>query len=480
MSQPNDRNFSNLLIVTHTEICAWQCFAVKQIVSCVQDVYYRIIPGNQSIPKTSPLLKQIDRRFSQLSEDPFRYVTSVNFFRKLAVKNDDGGIELYDKIVLFCSDECHVLKGREIIRMETEYKNWYGAAIHRDLMSLCTISFQNSHGEWKILQQMSFRTLIGMYNNRDKALFYLGFLLKNYLTNSIVPSHRSASYKFSFQLVAEYYMGLLSTLIKRKIGTVKGTYWRIALIDGEVLSFPDMPANNMYADPFPILDGGDEYVFYEEVREKSTKGIISVSRLTDKIFSDTSVALEMPFHLSFPNVFRRGEAFYMIPEQSASQELAVYRSQTLRGPWCHYRTLLSGIRAVDPVWIYHQGRYWLFFNKMEDFEKENNERLYIYFSDDLFSDKWTAHKKNPVVIDISRARNAGHIFTENGCLYRTAQNCCESYGSQVVICRIDTLTPEHYKESEVSNMNHLNKYLGMHTYNQGLHYGFSDILVPKP
>ena len=100
---------------------------------------------------------------------------------------------------------------------------------------------------------------------------------------------------------------------------------------------------------------------------------------------------------------------------------------------------------VDSVFIFHDGRYWLFFNKIEDFEYENNERVYVYSSTDLFSDDWESHPQNPVVINKTRARNAGKIRKEEGHFIRVSQNCKVTYGENVYKNKNVKLNTYHVK-----------------------------------
>lgn len=169
----------------------------------------------------------------------------------------------------------------------------------------------------------------------------------------------------------------------------------------------------------------------------------------------------------------------MIPEQSESGSLDLYTSNHPNGEWQYHSTMIPNIRALDPVWTFHHGKYWLFINKIEDFEHDNNERLYIYYSDDLFSGNWIPHQQNPVIINISKSRNAGHIFEKDGCLYRPSQNCEISYGAEVVINKITKLTEDEYEETDAGSLNHLNKWFGMHTYNHCVGIHVTDFLVEE-
>ncbi|MNX78991.1 hypothetical protein D3C86_1106040 [compost metagenome] len=209
------------------------------------------------------------------------------------------------------------------------------------------------------------------------------------------------------------------------------------------------------------------------------KGHISVIMLDENGQSSgkPSKALIQPFHLSFPNVFKREGQYYMMPEQSSSGRLSIYKAVQFPHVWVEEMVMIEGMNILDPLWLFHEGKYWLFFNKIEEYEYDNNERLYIYYSDSLFSNDWKPHKKNPVIIDMHKARNAGQIYSKEGELYRPSQNCGATYGSEIMINRIVKLSEEEYEEESVEQLSRYNKYYGMHTFNGDEQLQVIDLLV---
>ena len=45
---------------------------------------------------------------------------------------------------------------------------------------------------------------------------------------------------------------------------------------------------------------------------------------------------------------------------------------------------------------------------------------------------------------------AGPLFLHRGVLYRPAQDCKSRYGAQVILHRVDVLTPNDYREAEAA------------------------------
>jgi hypothetical protein len=65
---------------------------------------------------------------------------------------------------------------------------------------------------------------------------------------------------------------------------------------------------------------------------------------------------------------------------------------------------------------------------------------------------FTPHARNPVKSDCRSARPAGPLFRREGRLFRPAQNCAGGYGTSVILHRIEELTPETYRETQVEEI----------------------------
>jgi hypothetical protein len=63
---------------------------------------------------------------------------------------------------------------------------------------------------------------------------------------------------------------------------------------------------------------------------------------------------------------------------------------------------------------------------------EYNE-LFIYYSDQPFSENWVSHPMNPVVSDVRKARSTGKVFEKEEEIFRPSQDCSSGYGYRVII-----------------------------------------------
>jgi hypothetical protein len=201
-----------------------------------------------------------------------------------------------------------------------------------------------------------------------------------------------------------------------------------------------------YADPFPISHKGKLTLFFEDYEYRKGKGVISAIEIgPDGPTGVPSAVLEQPGHLSYPFVFEREGSVWMIPESCSAGTIDLYRSTKFPVGWVHESTLISGVVASDATLIEREGTWWLFATVREG-GGSFSDALYLWSAPD-FRGPWTAHRRNPVLIDIASARPAGRLVERNGALYRPVQDCRNGYGAALGIARVDRLDHEQYRQS---------------------------------
>lgn len=139
----------------------------------------------------------------------------------------------------------------------------------------------------------------------------------------------------------------------------------------------------------------------------------------------------------------------MMPEGSRKGDLRLYRAVNFPLQWRLAKVIIKK-PLVDSFIINYGGRYWLFGSDHSGFGSKKNGQLEIWYSNSPLG-PWKPHKKNPIYnIDKSfGARNGGRPFKYEGNLYRVGQDCGDTYGRQVRVFKIETLTSDEYKEVEV-------------------------------
>ena len=213
------------------------------------------------------------------------------------------------------------------------------------------------------------------------------------------------------------------------------------------------PKDRYWADPHVIKRGAKYYVFVEEYIFCSEKGHISVLELDEKgQHLSTTKVLEREYHLSYPCIFEHDGNLFMVPESSANRTIELYRCIEFPHKWVFVRNLLDGLFAVDSTLLHHNGRWWLFANVVENTGASPSDELFLFHSSSLCNGRWTAHRLNPIISDVTRSRPAGPILRKAGKLYRPAQDCSVRYGYAITINEITTLSEESYDERQVDRI----------------------------
>lgn len=321
---------------------------------------------------------------------------------------------------------------------------------------------------WKNISNMSFNVEKGILNSLEKKAWLYPSSLAKFLLNpddfELVVSAQGfkvSAYKFS-----KYYFTLLTTVIKRKL-TKQDRNWKIGFKKngGETVMLPQ-PKESFWADPFLVKEKENFYLFIEELNSKTKLGEIACIKLSDNFeIIEKKTILSDETHFSFPNVFFKDNQYYMLPENSEKNNLQLYKAINFPYEWKVEKTLMENCKLIDAIWFFHDNLYYLFANKINDYEYDNNDNLYLYYSDDLLNGNWKSHPRNPIITDSAKARNAGNIFLKKGKMYRTSQNCSETYGANLVINEILELSPERYREVISESIFPPQPFVGLHTFN---------------
>lgn len=231
--------------------------------------------------------------------------------------------------------------------------------------------------------------------------------------------------------------------------------WTLYTGRGEIDDFDPSEAteippssSSIKADPFLFQHDGKCYLFYEAYARGDRKAHIAVGCFDGDALQPVGVALERPYHLSYPFVFRDGDQIFMIPETHQARRLEIWRCREFPLKWELHATAFEGQSPADSILIRHDGRWWLFTN-LSDFHayEDHCSELYLFEVDGPALTGIKPHKRNPVVIGSTGARGAGRIFAQGGRLLRPSQhNSHGVYGYGLNIMEIETLTHDDYRE----------------------------------
>lgn len=257
----------------------------------------------------------------------------------------------------------------------------------------------------------------------------------------------------------------LITIAQRVIERIyQRTFWSVqwfllfSLEDENPRSFEKFgqilpPKDRFWADPHIIHIDDKYYVFVEEYFYWTQKARLSVVELYDSGgFQPALPVLEKDYNLSYPFVFKHENRYYMVPETSENRTIDLYECVEFPCKWQFVMHLMSNVIAVDTTLFYDLHRWWLFTAMPEKSEGLPKVKLFLFYSDTLFTEGWKEHPQNPIVSDISRARPAGKIFACDGKIFRPSQDGSNTYGQRIDINEITLLSEDEYKEKSVESI----------------------------
>jgi len=236
--------------------------------------------------------------------------------------------------------------------------------------------------------------------------------------------------------------------------------WNVGVVDTPIHRFLDgrgparvrwlpQPGRDQFlADPFGVRREGRLSVVMEEWdHRRRTARIVAVEMDEHAGFSEPTIAMEPPFHVSYPYLVEWDGDLYCIPETGRLGRVDVYRCTDFPRRWVRVGSLIEGFPARDPTVFRHEGRWWLLCGA----PRLASAELHAWYADDL-QGPWHPHHGNPLKTDIRSARPAGTPFTLEGRLYRPAQDGSRTYGGGVSINRIVRLTPDEFAEEPVATV----------------------------
>lgn len=418
-------------------------------------------------------INQVDDRFSNFKQKPLEVLNIDDLELPIyEIINSNQNLKMYDWIILEnINFDCKIYESftkNGFIALDFDFDAVKNQVVSSNNVVLNICNKNQTDKVWTNNQQ----NLIaenGFRNNVYKLLFnynvYLIKFLKTFDSNqkSISSNPTKKSKVFFFQSIY-YYLDLVLTIITRKIFSQK-LNWKIAIQKENQTFLLNQPKNSFWADPFVVKLQDEIIIFFEELKPNKLGCISCVIVDHDFNIKEKKVIIDKDYHLSFPNVFLHNHTYYMIPESSANNSLDIYKCTNFPFEWQFHSKIIDNMKLLDPVVLFFENKYWIFANKVHDFEFDNNEKLFIYYANDLFSGNWQAHIQNPVVTSAKSARNAGQIYSENNKLYRVSQNCSANYGGNIVVNEILNLSTTDYKEMQHHEILCPKLFKGMHTIN---------------
>lgn len=296
------------------------------------------------------------------------------------------------------------------------------------------------------------------------ATYSLHWLVLKCIRNNIKPTKKvsckkraipNIRYSYSFyRNIAEKYLSAFANKFfgyyreRWTVGLSKGRFLSDGIGQMKVLS---EPRNEFWADPFLYYhqESKKTVLFIERFPFKEKKGVISCAEVDSNLgVNNMHDILVRDYHFSYPHIIEEGGELYMMPESSANQQLEVYKCVSFPNQWELHATAFQGIRVADSVYYNDKnGDSWLFTTYSDSSIDLHCTMLMIYKVDSIDLKTIIPHKKNPILINSTCARNGGHIYEEKGKVYRVSQdNSHRMYGHGINVHEITKLTVDDYEE----------------------------------
>ena len=209
---------------------------------------------------------------------------------------------------------------------------------------------------------------------------------------------------------------------------------------------------SFYADPF-FGERPDE-IFVEAMNRRTGKG--EVVRIEA---GQLARVFGLGGHVSYPASIEHDGRRLLVPETSDWRRLTAFAIEGSKAePVVEIDIGERGI--IDPTFVHHQGRVYLFANTAED----GTSVLHLWVADRLTA-RFDRHPRSPVRVSARGSRMAGEIAEWNGELYRIGQLWRRSYGDGIVTFRITALSPTEYAEEEAGEAR-FEEVKGPHTVNR--------------
>jgi hypothetical protein len=180
------------------------------------------------------------------------------------------------------------------------------------------------------------------------------------------------------------------------------------------------------ADPFFVKEKDTFYVFLEHKKNKSNADIGLLTSVDGKNYQYRGTVLTQKFHLSYPQVFKYRNDFYMVPESKQANAVLLYKAHRFPYDWKVCDTLISNVQLVDPS-LYLSDTL----NIMVATDYAKN--MYLYEADSLFG-KWQLHQK-PIALIGTESRAGGRFFADTKGLILPVQDFSNGYGCGLSLYR---------------------------------------------
>jgi hypothetical protein len=206
----------------------------------------------------------------------------------------------------------------------------------------------------------------------------------------------------------------------------------ISFQHNKIYSFEELKSQidstQFIADPFFIKEKDTFYLFFEHKKVENFNAVIGLLTSVDgHHYQYRGTVLKENFHLSYPQVFKHKNNYYMLPESQGANHVLLYKTDKFPFGWKICDTLITNTRLKDPT-IYLSDTL----NIMVGSDK--NFKMHMYQANSLHGN-WKLHDRS-LVMEGTESRPGGRFFADNKGLVLPVQNAHKTYGSGLSLYRI--------------------------------------------
>ena len=139
------------------------------------------------------------------------------------------------------------------------------------------------------------------------------------------------------------------------------------------------------------------------------------------------VVLDEPFHLSFPQVFRHNDKFYMLPETSQAENVILYKATNFPYSWKKVDTLIKNRKLKDPAILLSPD--------LNLIVTVDDHMQQFMFTADSLNGTWKEAENYTGRLG-NETRPGGRFFALNGNYYLPVQDRKYGYGSAISIFQL--------------------------------------------
>ena len=220
-----------------------------------------------------------------------------------------------------------------------------------------------------------------------------------------------------------------------------------------------------FADPQLLsVTESEIVVLVEEFAYSNNRGRIAKLTVDRSNYTlrEMKVILDLPTHLSFPFIYRKGGDIYLMPENCKSDATKIYRYNPATDELTKVSNVTSLPIADAVLTATPDGKEYLLSTK-EPMQNKDRLQVYTFHPDMLAIDDIPVQD---ITFPSNIARNAGEVFEVDGIRYRPAQDCNKCYGNGIVLQRVEyadgrfAITDVNAFHSDYPEMD-----MGYHTFN---------------